>query len=271
MELYMKQCNICKEDKDESEFGKHSASKDGLQLNCKICKGEYDRKYYREQSVSQKQRKQVCKQKRAESNKLKLDAYLEGNPCMSCGETSPDLLKFTNSSKRIVLSVRKLVAGGAPWGKIEGRINHCEVHCGWCLKAQKSGSGEYIDKLANQLGMNPSTASARLIKDILFEFLVSPKYTCFRCGEKLTRETFSVEHKIPWLNSEDPIELFFDLDNIAFSHLKCNSAAGRRSTKYSTPEEKRLARNTREREKWGALSKEEQRKLRRKKYLKNNK
>ena len=41
-------------------------------------------------------------------------------------------------------------------------------------------------------------------------------------------DEFSVEHKIPWLDSDDPIGLFFSLDNIAFSHHSCNSGAGGR-------------------------------------------
>jgi len=36
-------------------------------------------------------------------------------------------------------------------------------------------------------------------------------------------EELSIEHKIPWLNNSS--ELFWDLDNIAFSHLICNTRA----------------------------------------------
>lgn len=85
-----------------------------------------------------------------------------------------------------------------------------------------------------QLGMNPSTASGRLLKDLLFKYAVASGEKCFRCNEELTRETFSIEHKIPWLHSENPVELFFDLDNIAFSHLLCN-IGNRRPSKYESP------------------------------------
>lgn len=80
-------------------------------------------------------------------------------------------------------------------------------------------------KKQNQLGMNPSTASNRLVKDLLFKYVIVSHPNCYRCGEPLTRDTFSIEHKTPWLDSENPLELFFDLDNIAFSHQACNSAA----------------------------------------------
>lgn len=86
--------------------------------------------------------------------------------------------------------------------------------------------------MKEQLGMNPSTASNRLVKDLLYDFVVkSGKDICFRCGENISRETLSIEHKTAWLDSESPLENFFALDNIAYSHLKCNILAGRKPPK----------------------------------------
>jgi hypothetical protein len=84
------------------------------------------------------------------------------------------------------------------------------------------------DKKLEQLGMNPSTASNRLVKDILFKLLQDTNQdTCFRCHEKIQRENLSIEHKVDWLDSKDPKGLFFDLNNITFSHLNCNVSAHR--------------------------------------------
>lgn len=85
-----------------------------------------------------------------------------------------------------------------------------------------------MDKKKTQLGMNPSTASQKLLKDLLFDFVIKAGHTCNKCGGELTRETFSIEHIIPWLDSENPIELFFSLDNIGYSHLVCNVGSRRR-------------------------------------------
>lgn len=83
-------------------------------------------------------------------------------------------------------------------------------------------------KKQNQLGMNPSTASARLVKDILYKLVVDTgQNNCHHCGSDMSRDTFSIEHKTPWLDSEDPLGLYFDLENISFSHLKCNVGARR--------------------------------------------
>jgi len=81
-------------------------------------------------------------------------------------------------------------------------------------------------KTKQQLGMNYSTAMSRLKKLILFDLIQKVgKDVCFQCGRIIEdSKDMSVEHKIPWKNN-DP-KLFWDLDNIEFSHFLCNSKAG---------------------------------------------
>ena len=99
-------------------------------------------------------------------------------------------------------------------------------------------------KKQSQLGINPSTASHRLVKDLLFNYI--KETPCFHCGKPLTRETFSIEHKVPWLDSEDPVGLYFDLNNIDFSHQACNASAARRPTRiYESTTERETARSRR--------------------------
>lgn len=100
-----------------------------------------------------------------------------------------------------------------------------------------------IQKKKEKLGMNYSTARNRLIKDLLFKAMVElKKNTCHRCLKEMTREDFTLDHKEAWLNSNNPIELFFDTNNVAFSHSSCNTSA-RVDTgkKYFTEEEKKAA------------------------------
>lgn len=82
-------------------------------------------------------------------------------------------------------------------------------------------------KKSEQLGMSVGTASNQLKKIILFDLIkqLNQNY-CFQCKKEIdTEKELSIEHKIPYLDSEDPKGLFFDLGNIAFSHLSCNVAA----------------------------------------------
>ncbi len=97
-------------------------------------------------------------------------------------------------------------------------------------------------KKKEQLGMNPSTASGRLNKNLLFMFVKKCEMdVCHQCGKKIDCvEELSIEHKTPWLDSEDPVKLFFDLDNIAFSHKSCNYSAARKPNQKYFSEEERL-------------------------------
>ena len=95
------------------------------------------------------------------------------------------------------------------------------------------------NKKSEQLGVSHGTACNRLRKNILFDLLRKQvENVCFQCGLPIDIvDELSVEHKIPWLDSEDPIGLFFDLDNIAFSHLTCNYGARRCRTEGKTTAE----------------------------------
>lgn len=92
--------------------------------------------------------------------------------------------------------------------------------------------------------MDAGTAAGQLRKTLLFYFAVRlNEDICFRCGQRIDEEKqFSIEHKVPWLHSENPKELFFDLSNISFSHLKCNLSSARKPHKYPTEEARKEAR-----------------------------
>jgi hypothetical protein len=84
--------------------------------------------------------------------------------------------------------------------------------------------------------MPHGTANAKLKKIILFDLVKKCNLdVCYRCGEKIENiEDLSIEHKIAWQQSENPKEAFFDLDNISFSHLNCNSVARERRVPHLT-------------------------------------
>ncbi len=78
---------------------------------------------------------------------------------------------------------------------------------------------------AEFLGMPIGTASNRLRKMVLFQLAQRLGLDhCYRCGELIeSAENLSIDHMEDWLG-QDPT-LFWDLDNVAFSHRKCNSMA----------------------------------------------
>lgn len=81
----------------------------------------------------------------------------------------------------------------------------------------------HTQEKSRQLGMNFSTASSRLKKSVVFSMIQQlQRDTCLRCGELiLTPEDLTYDHIKDWLHVD--ASLFWDLDNIAFSHRKCNT------------------------------------------------
>ena len=75
---------------------------------------------------------------------------------------------------------------------------------------------------AETLGMPHGTACGKLRKILLFSVLKKHKENiCVRCNlEILLVDDLSVEHIKPWEGISS--ELFWDLENIAFSHMACN-------------------------------------------------
>lgn len=76
----------------------------------------------------------------------------------------------------------------------------------------------------NALKMSLGKANGILRKKLLFLLVKKCKLNvCFRCGKKINKiKELSIDHKKDWLYSKNPINLFFDLKNISFSHLLCN-------------------------------------------------
>lgn len=81
-------------------------------------------------------------------------------------------------------------------------------------------------KKANLLGMSPQVARTRLVRELLFAFIVETgKDVCYRCGKQLSLEDYTLDHVENWLGASDPVTAYFDVTNIRFSHHSCNSRA----------------------------------------------
>jgi hypothetical protein len=84
-----------------------------------------------------------------------------------------------------------------------------------------------VAKRSAQLGMLYNTVRHRLYRLLLFDLMRRCGVDlCARCGLPITDvKDFTIEHVKPWLDVDTA--LFWDLDNIGFSHHACNSAAAR--------------------------------------------
>ena len=91
------------------------------------------------------------------------------------------------------------------------------------------------------LGMPHGTANNKLKKSIIFELATRLKMTaCMRCGSTINSiDDMSIDHIHAWQSSPYPKVAFFDLTNIAFSHLSCNISAKTTPNKILPPKGKR--------------------------------
>ena len=94
---------------------------------------------------------------------------------------------------------------------------------------------EHEEERKRQLGMSMGKANNILNKIIIFSLAEKCGLTnCFRCGTPiLNSEDISKDHIVDWLHSKNPRDLFFDINNISFSHKKCNKPRNQHGFKSS--------------------------------------
>ena len=73
------------------------------------------------------------------------------------------------------------------------------------------------------MGKSYQSCVSKLNRQILFSLVQElHKDICHKCNTKIEDiKDFSIEHIIPWQVNKSA-ELFWDIKNISFSHLKCN-------------------------------------------------
>ena len=79
-------------------------------------------------------------------------------------------------------------------------------------------------RIREQLGMSHGAAANKLRKNILFSLLQEVgRNNCYVCGEEISYVShLSIEHIQPWEGRLNGDILFWDMNNIAFSHIYCN-------------------------------------------------
>lgn len=110
-----------------------------------------------------------------------------------------------------------------------GAITHKSCNLSASASARRKCDGSNTDKLAEKLGAPYHVAITHRIKQIRFGLIQQLGLDiCFQCSKPITDiSTLSIEHMVSWLHKDNAKELFFDLSNIRFSHLLCNTMDGR--------------------------------------------
>lgn len=93
---------------------------------------------------------------------------------------------------------------------------------------------EYLEEYKELLGADYGKLNHQLRSKFIFSLVQrTGRDICYRCGQKIeSLDEFSIEHKESYVNkdSETAKKLYFDMNNITFSHLSCNCAASTQGT-----------------------------------------
>ena len=129
----MKVCTICRSPRENSEFNRKSASRDGLQNVCRDCNRAQARDYY---ARNREAHVRIIMQRKAEQRRVAIDAvadHLLTHPCVDCGEADVRVLDFDHrvgASKEA--DVMRLVQHGYSLSRIMAEVAKCDVRCRNC-------------------------------------------------------------------------------------------------------------------------------------------
>lgn len=133
----MKICSICKINKDDSEFHKKSASKDGLQSNCKSCRKIIDAASY----LKYPKRRSDIKERRNNKQKYNKQLYTRYKRmcgCLICGEKEPVALDLHHlDSKGKDKNPANLMSYSTL--RLKKEIRKCVVLCSNCHRKVHAG------------------------------------------------------------------------------------------------------------------------------------
>ena len=128
----MKLCPTCQQWRENAEFSKDRARKDGLQSQCKTCRKEVDRQIYLNRTPEKHQAIKQREQQREIENARRVYEYLLTHPCVDCGESDPGVLEFDHVNGQKVSEVSVMIYDGYSWETIAAEIAKCEVRCANC-------------------------------------------------------------------------------------------------------------------------------------------
>ena len=150
----MKQCNTCKENKNESEF---SLRKNGTRVaRCKKCHAAYLRNYYANNKDKYREKNKRDLPRYVDRNNTYIINYLLEHPCVDCGETDLEVLEFDHRDSIGKDRKTSLLSLGNVWSieRIQEEIDKCDVRCSNChTRRTRKQFGVSRTEVAQKLGL----------------------------------------------------------------------------------------------------------------------
>lgn len=137
----MKICQVCKNEKSESEFYKHKTRPDGLRANCIECGKKLAREMYYKNPEPYKKRANKWKKIIRERRKEWINSIRMKTGCCLCHEQDVEVLDFHHFKGE-----KKEFNITSDWDreieKLVNEINKCVVLCSNCHRRVHAGTRE---------------------------------------------------------------------------------------------------------------------------------
>lgn len=148
----MKHCTACDKDKDESQYNKNKAKKDGLSSLCRECQRQKTAEYYAKNRDYHKAYVGKMKERIKQDTRQKMWDYLSCHPCVDCDCANPIVLDFDHVRGTKKYNVSMMIDWTFSWEKIMLEIEKCEVRCANChrIKTHKDNNS-YKHKFSSRV------------------------------------------------------------------------------------------------------------------------
>lgn len=125
-----KKCSKCRRTLPLDEFARKSATKSSSW--CKSCNRLYQKGHYAANTASYKAKARDWRAERQAAARAWLMAYLQGHPCVDCGEDDPVVLQFDHVRGAKTKDISQLLRARVTVPVLEAEAAKCDIRCANC-------------------------------------------------------------------------------------------------------------------------------------------
>jgi hypothetical protein len=148
IQIFVKKCLGCNEEKISTEFAKDSRNKDGYNYRCKLCNNYYKQKLYR-LDPNNKKKNNIRNTKKRIINRLYVYNILCNSKCIDCGDTRWQVLDFDHVRGEKLGNISIMVHDNSI-KRIQEEIDKCDIRCANCHRIKTSEQLNYYPYLKNK-------------------------------------------------------------------------------------------------------------------------
>lgn len=125
-------CSMCRQYKPLERFAFADMKTGSRQYNCRVCHAAYRRTHYLANKPDYIRRAIAQVAGRRARNRREIYSYLQGHPCVDCGERDLLVLEFDHRDPVLKWKAVAILAMTKRWARVLTEIEKCDVRCVNC-------------------------------------------------------------------------------------------------------------------------------------------